>query len=80
MVNRFDVGALITFAEKTKIINKTTDIFLGAERLKKEKKICVCSNEPVNRWNKLLDRSNKLEICSNELENRSVELVNRSNI
>ena len=22
MVNRFDVGALITFAEKTKIINK----------------------------------------------------------
>ena len=41
MVNRFDVGALITFAEKTKIINKTTDIFLGAERLKKEKNMCL---------------------------------------
>ena len=48
MINRFDVGALITFAEKTKIINKTTDIFLGAERLKKEKKyVFVRTNQLV---------------------------------
>ena len=51
-------------------------ISFSAGDVKKEK-LCVCSDESVNRWNELLDRSNKLEICSNELENRSVELVNR---